>query len=100
MSDTQRTPTPGYWSGKRVMVTGGGGFLGRHVVARLTGLAGEIRWDATKPDGQPRRALNTDRARQRFGFTASTSFEEGLRQTIAWYEAHRCSVLGMKGCKL
>jgi nucleoside-diphosphate-sugar epimerase len=57
-------------------------------IARLTGFEGEIRWDATKPDGQPRRALNTDRARERFGFTASTSFEDGLRQTIAWYQAH------------
>lgn len=62
------------------------------LITRLTGFEGEIRWDATRPDGQPRRALNTDRARDRFGFTASTSFEDGLRQTIAWYDAHRPAV--------
>jgi GDP-L-fucose synthase len=58
-------------------------------VARLTGFAGEIRWDATKPDGQPRRALDTTRARERFGFNARTSFEDGLRATIDWYAADR-----------
>jgi GDP-L-fucose synthase len=55
------------------------------VIARLTGFAGEIRWDSTKPDGQPRRALDTSRARERFGFTAGTSFEDGLRRTVDWY---------------
>ena len=59
------------------------------VIARLTGFGGEIRWDPTKPDGQPRRALDTSRARERFGFTARTSFEDGLRRTIAWYEEQR-----------
>ena len=59
------------------------------LIARLTGFEGEIRWDATKPDGQPRRALDTSRARERFGFTATTSFEDGLRRTIDWYEQHR-----------
>ena len=59
------------------------------VVTRLTGFAGEIRWDASKPDGQPRRALDTSRARDWFGFTARTSFEDGLRETIDWYEAVR-----------
>jgi GDP-L-fucose synthase len=54
-------------------------------IARLTGFQGEIRWDATKPDGQPRRALDTSRARERFGFEARTSFEDGLRRTIEWY---------------
>jgi GDP-L-fucose synthase len=58
-------------------------------IARLTGFQGEIHWDATKPDGQPRRALDTSRARQAFGFEARTSFEEGLRTTIDWYEANR-----------
>ena len=57
------------------------------LIVRLTGFEGEIRWDATKPDGQPRRALDTSRARERFGFVATTSFEEGLRRTIEWYEA-------------
>jgi GDP-L-fucose synthase len=59
------------------------------LIVRLTGFRGEIRWDPTKPDGQPRRALDTSRARERFGFVAKTSFEDGLRETIAWYEAHR-----------
>jgi len=54
-------------------------------IVRLTGFTGEIRWDATKPDGQPRRALDTSRARERFGFTATTGFEDGLRATIARY---------------
>ena len=62
------------------------------LIARLTGFAGEIRWDATKPDGQPRRALDTTRARERFGFEAGTSFEDGLRATIDWYEEHRAAV--------
>jgi GDP-L-fucose synthase len=56
------------------------------LIARLTSFAGEIRWDPTKPDGQPRRALDTSRARDAFGFTAGTSFEDGLRATIASYE--------------
>jgi GDP-L-fucose synthase len=62
----------------------------RHLVERiveLTGFGGETRWDATKPDGQPRRALDTSRARQLFGFSAVTPFEDGLRRAIDWYEA-------------
>jgi GDP-L-fucose synthase len=59
------------------------------LIAKLTGFVGEIRWDASKPDGQPRRALDTSRARERFGFVARTSFEDGLRRTIGWYERHR-----------
>jgi GDP-L-fucose synthase len=59
------------------------------LLARLTGFEGELRWDATKPDGQPRRALDTSRARERFGFAAGTSFEIGLRRTVEWYEASR-----------
>jgi GDP-L-fucose synthase len=58
-------------------------------IARLTGFGGEVRWDTTKPDGQPRRMLDTSRARERFGFSARTDLEEGLRATIAWYEAQR-----------
>jgi GDP-L-fucose synthase len=58
-------------------------------IVRLTGFAGEIRWDASKPDGQPRRALDTSRARERFGFTAKTSFADGLHATIDWYERTR-----------
>ena len=56
------------------------------LIVRLTRFEGEIRWDATKPDGQPRRALDTSRARERFGFVAAKSFDEGLGRTIAWYE--------------
>ena len=59
------------------------------LIARLTRFEGEIRWDPTKPDGQPRRALDTSRARERFGFVATTSFEDGLRRTIDWYERAR-----------
>ena len=59
------------------------------LIVKLTGFHGELRWDATKPDGQPRRALDTSRARERFGFVAKTSFEVGLRATIDWYEGAR-----------
>ena len=59
------------------------------LIARLTSFGGEIRWDPTKPDGQPRRALDTSRARDLFGFRAGTSFEDGLRATIDWYRANR-----------
>jgi GDP-L-fucose synthase len=59
------------------------------LITRLTGFAGEVRWDPTKPDGQPRRALDTSRARERFGFVSQTSFEEGMRRTIEWYEQSR-----------
>ncbi|NQU09889.1 GDP-L-fucose synthase [bacterium] len=56
------------------------------LIARLTQFRGEIRWDHSKPDGQPRRCLDTTRAAQEFGFRAQTPFEEGLRRTIEWYE--------------
>ncbi|MCE9613529.1 MAG: GDP-L-fucose synthase [Lentisphaerae bacterium] len=59
------------------------------LIARLCQFQGEIRYDATKPDGQPRRCLDVTRARERFGFTALTPFEDGLRRTIAWYESVR-----------
>jgi len=55
------------------------------LITVLTGFTGEVRWDPTKPDGQPRRALDTSRARERFGFVAQTSFEYGLGRTIDWY---------------
>jgi GDP-L-fucose synthase len=57
------------------------------LIARLTGFQGELVWDASKPDGQPRRCLDTGRAWQEFGFRAQTPFEEGLRRTVAWYQA-------------
>jgi GDP-L-fucose synthase len=59
------------------------------IVERLTGFEGEIVWDATKPDGQPRRRVDTTRALEQFGFQATMPFEEGLRRTIDWYLAHR-----------
>jgi GDP-L-fucose synthase len=59
------------------------------LIVRLTGFRGEIRWDRSKPDGQPRRALDTSRAREAFGFTAGTPFEDGLRATIEAYERSR-----------
>ena len=59
------------------------------LIARLTGFEGAIRWDTSKPNGQPRRKLDTARAREHFGFTAKTDFEEGLRRTITWYQEHR-----------
>jgi GDP-L-fucose synthase len=59
------------------------------LIAHLTGFTGSIVWDTSKPNGQPRRMLDTTRARERFGFTAKTPFEEGLRKTIAWYEENR-----------
>jgi GDP-L-fucose synthase len=59
------------------------------MVCDLCGFKGTLRWDATKPDGQPRRCLDTQRATREFGFTARTPFRDGLIQTIAWYEKHR-----------
>lgn len=59
------------------------------LIARLTGFEGDIRWDTSKPNGQPRRKLDTSRAKKAFGFEAHTDFEDGLRRTIAWYEEQR-----------
>ena len=56
------------------------------LIARLCGYSGEIRWDASKPDGQPRRCLDTRRAAERLGWRAKVGFEEGLRRTIEWYQ--------------
>ncbi|MBK9945386.1 MAG: GDP-L-fucose synthase [Kouleothrix sp.] len=58
-------------------------------IARLTGFQGDIVWDTSKPNGQPRRQLDVQRAEQLFGFRATTLFEEGLRRTIDWYNALR-----------
>jgi GDP-L-fucose synthase len=55
-------------------------------IARLSRFEGEIRWQASKPDGQPRRQLDVTRAREKFGFEAGTLLEEGLKKTISWYE--------------
>jgi GDP-L-fucose synthase len=55
------------------------------LIARLTGFTGRIEWDTSKPNGQPRRCLDVTRARERFGFVATTDFETGLKRTIEWY---------------
>jgi nucleoside-diphosphate-sugar epimerase len=115
-----------FWRDKRVMVTGGNGFLGKYVVrklqergaqvlvadidpwlelraglgsafeisikdlvetiARLTGFQGRIVWDTDKPNGQPRRKLDTSKAEHYFGFRSQVPFEAGLRRTIEWYQ--------------
>jgi len=54
-------------------------------IKSLTGFKGKIVWDTTKPDGQPRRCLDTSRAQKEFGFKAKTNFDEGLKNTIDWY---------------
>jgi GDP-L-fucose synthase len=55
-------------------------------IVKLTGFTGRVKWDASKPDGQPRRMLDVSKAEKEFGFRAQTSFEDGLRKTIQWYE--------------
>ena len=57
-------------------------------IARLMSFHGEIRWDTSKPNGQPRRMLDTSRAKERFGFEAEIGFEEGLKRTIEWFRSH------------
>ena len=59
------------------------------LIAGLTGFNGRLVWDTSKPDGQPRRMLDTSRAEKEFGFKAGTGFEEGLKRTIEWY---KCSL--------
>ena len=58
-------------------------------IVELTGFTGEIRWDSSKPDGQPRRRLDVSKANKYFGFKAKTSFDEGLMATIDWYRKHK-----------
>jgi GDP-L-fucose synthase len=57
------------------------------LIARLTGFSGEIRWDTSKPNGQPRRSMDTTRAERLFGFRAEVAFEDGLKKTISWYRS-------------
>lgn len=59
------------------------------LVAELVGFEGDVVWDTSKPDGQPRRGLDTSRAEQEFGFRAKTPFREGLARTVEWYQQER-----------
>jgi GDP-L-fucose synthase len=61
------------------------------LIAEITGFTGEIRWDSSKPDGQPRRAIDGTRARESFAFEPRTSFEEGLRRTVEWFRGQVAS---------
>jgi GDP-L-fucose synthase len=61
------------------------------LVARLCEFEGTIHWDTSRPNGQPRRRLATDRARRLFGFQAQVPFETGLKETIAWYLEHQAA---------
>jgi GDP-L-fucose synthase len=58
------------------------------VIAEETGFSGDVVWDTTKPNGQPRRKLDTSRAKELFGFEARTPFREGIRRTVVWYREH------------
>jgi GDP-L-fucose synthase len=60
-----------------------------HLVAEATGFRGRFVWDTSQPNGQPRRRLDTARARERFGFAAETPLREGLRRTVVWYQEQR-----------
>jgi GDP-L-fucose synthase len=60
-------------------------------IVELTGFTGEIRWDSSKPDGQPRRRLDVSKAKQYFGFESKIQFNEGLKETIDWYRQQFCS---------
>ena len=59
------------------------------LIARLCDFRGEIRWDSSKPDGQPRRCLDVSRATQMLDWWAQVGFEDGLGRTIGWFEANR-----------
>ena len=61
-------------------------------VVELTGFKGEIRWDSSRPDGQPRRCLDVSRAKELFGFEAKMDFDEGLKATIEWYRQTRSKI--------
>ena len=62
------------------------------LIVRLTGYKGKVVWDAIKPDGQPRRKLDTARAKKAFGFQAQMGLEEGLKKTIRWYRSTKNAI--------
>ncbi len=64
-----------------------------HKINEIIGFEGEIVWDDSKPDGQPRRCLDTSRAKKYFDFEATTNFDEGLKETIKWYQQNREDIL-------
>jgi GDP-L-fucose synthase len=68
-------------------------------IAELTGYEGELVWDASKPNGQPRRCLDTERAERLFGFRAATPLREGLERTVAWYRSENPSGAATSGRK-
>ena len=59
------------------------------LIVEITKFKGEIRWDTSKPNGQPRRCLDTSRAQKEFDFKAKTNFREGLQKTIQWYHENK-----------
>ena len=59
------------------------------IIAKETGFNGKITWDTSKPNGQPRRKLDVSRAEKEFGFKSTTTFEEGLKNTIKWYRENQ-----------
>ena len=73
----------------KVLLPAGGKPMLAHLVARHVGYDGEIAWDTTKPNGQPRRMLDVSRAREGFGFEARVPFDEGIGRTVAWWETKR-----------
>ena len=64
------------------------------LIRELSGFEGEIEWDASQPDGQPRRCLDTSRAEREFGFKARTTLREGLSETIRWYDSRQTRAVG------
>jgi GDP-L-fucose synthase len=64
------------------------------LIGEATGFEGELVWDTSKPNGQPRRKLDTSRAKELFGFEASTPFREGIARTVAWYREHASAYAG------
>ena len=64
------------------------------MITEIVGYKGELRWDTSKPNGQPRRNVDVSRAKERFGFRAQTSFETGVKEVVDWYLAHRKTAEG------
>lgn len=68
-------------------------------ISTATGYRGELHWNSAQPNGQPRRMLDVTRARERFGFTARTTLDEGLSRTIAWYREHRDELMAREAAR-